>query len=158
MISFPRFSILFTNGNGTFPEAAGLSGCYSWGGAQGVQTMLPALFTHGVRRRGLSVEMLVRLVSENPARLMGLYPRKGVIRIGSDADLTILDPSARWTLAPEMLLHKNKHSPYMGMEFEGRVTATLVRGAVVFDGRGITADPGSGRLLLKKKDASQEVF
>ena len=49
--------------------------------------------------------------------------------------------SARWTLAPEMLLHKNKHSPYMGMEFEGRVTATLVRGAVVFDGRGITADP-----------------
>ena len=118
-----------------------------WGGAQGVQTMLPALFTHGVRRRGLSVEMLVRLVSENPARLMGLYPRKGVIRIGSDADLTILDPSARWTLAPEMLLHKNKHSPYMGMEFEGRVTATLVRGAVVFDGRGITADPGSGRLL-----------
>ena len=101
----------------------------------------------GVRRRGLSVEMLVRLVSENPARLMGLYPRKGVIRIGSDADLTILDPSARWTLAPEMLLHKNKHSPYMGMEFEGCVTATLVRGAVVFDGRGITADPGSGRLL-----------
>ena len=43
-----------------------------WGGAQGVQTMLPALFTHGVQRRGLSVEMLVRLVSENPARLMGL--------------------------------------------------------------------------------------
>ena len=80
-----------------------------WGGAQGVQTMLPALFTHGVRRRGLSVEMLVRLVSENPARLMGLYPRKGVIRIGSDADLTILDPSERWTLAPKMLLHKNKH-------------------------------------------------
>ena len=118
-----------------------------WGGAQGVQTMLPALFTHGVQRRGLSVEMLVRLVSENPARLMGLYPRKGVIRIGSDADLTILDSSARWTLAPEMLLHKNKHNPYMGMEFEGRVTATLVRGAVVFDGRGITADPGSGRLL-----------
>ncbi|RRD65416.1 allantoinase AllB [Fretibacterium sp. OH1220_COT-178] len=118
-----------------------------WGGVQGVQTMLPALFTHGVKRRGMSVEALVRLVCENPARLMGLYPRKGAVRIGSDADLTILDPDARWTLAPEMLLHKNKHSPYIGMEFEGRVTATLVRGAVVFDGEKITASPGTGRLL-----------
>ncbi|NLL36550.1 MAG: allantoinase AllB [Fretibacterium sp.] len=118
-----------------------------WGGVQGVQTMLPALFTHGVRRRGMSVEALVRLVSENPARLMGLYPRKGVIRIGSDADLTLFDPSVRWTLTPEMLLHKNKHSPYIGMEFEGRVKATLVRGRKVYDGEKIVAEPGSGQLL-----------
>lgn len=71
-----------------------------WGGVQGVQTLLPALFTHGVKRRGMGVEALVRLVCENPARLMGLYPRKGTVRIGSDADLTILDPDARWTLSP----------------------------------------------------------
>ena len=118
-----------------------------WGGVQGVQTMLPALFTHGVKRRGMSVEALVRLVSENPARLMGLYPQKGAIRVGSDADLTILDPGARWTLSPEMLLHKNKHSPYLGMEFEGRVEATLVRGTIVYDGKRIAAEPGYGRFL-----------
>ena len=116
-----------------------------WGGAQGIQVMLSALFTHGVKKRGMSLELLVKLTAENPARLMGLS-RKGRIQVGADADLTLFDPEARWTLTPDMLLHKNKHSPYMGMEFTGRVERTLVRGHTVFErGKGIVVEQGSGR-------------
>ena len=119
----------------------------AWGGAQGVQTMLPALYTEGVIKRGLPIERLVQLISTNPARIFGLYPRKGALRIGSDGDLTIFDPQAEWTLSPEMLFYKNKHSPYLEMTFRGRVDATYVRGRAVFrDGR-VLALPGSGSML-----------
>jgi allantoinase len=106
----------------------------AWGGVQGVQTQLPALFTEGVRKRGLPIEKLVCLLSRNPARLFGLYPRKGVLRPGSDADLTIFDPEARWTLHPEDLLHRNPHSPYLGMTFQGKVEWTFSRGRAAYDG------------------------
>jgi allantoinase len=119
----------------------------AWGGVQGIQTLLPALFTEGVQKRGLSVEKLVCLLSRNPARLFGLYPRKGALNVGSDADLTLFDPRERWTLRPEDLLHKNPHSPYVGMSFQGKVNMTLSRGRVVYDGK-IHATQG---LFLEKK-------
>src|SRR5690606_9625817 len=63
----------------------------AWGGINGVQSMLPLLLEQGVRKRGLSLNRLVQLVSANPARILGIYPRKGVIRVGAHADFTIID-------------------------------------------------------------------
>ena len=104
----------------------------AWGGVQGVQTMLPALFSEGTKR-GLSIEKLVSLVSTEPARIFGLYPSKGVLRVGSDADLTVFDPEAHWTLSPKDLQYKNLHTPYIGMSFQGRVAMTISRGRIAFN-------------------------
>ena len=104
----------------------------AWGGVQGVQTMLPALFSEGVVKRGLPLERLVELISTAPAGIFGLYPRRGNIQIGGSADLTIFDPARQWTLSPEILRHKNRHTPYMGMQFTGGVEATLVQGRLVY--------------------------
>jgi allantoinase len=104
----------------------------AWGGVQGVQTLLSALFTEGVQRRGLPIEKWVRLLSRNPAQLFGLYPRKGALRVGSDADLTIFNPKTQWTLRAEDLFYKNPHSPYLGMAFRGKVETTISRGKIAY--------------------------
>ncbi|MDR1978444.1 MAG: allantoinase AllB [Synergistaceae bacterium] len=104
----------------------------AWGGVQGVQTLLPALFTEGVKKRGLPLKRLTRLISAEPARLFGLYPRKGALQVGSDADLTIFDPETQWTVKPEDLFYKNPHTPYMGMRLQGRVEMTCSRGRIVY--------------------------
>jgi allantoinase len=107
----------------------------AWGGVQGVQTLLPALFSEGVLKRGLPLEKLMNLISTAPARLFGLYPRKGVLRVGSDADLTIFDPEAEWTVSPGDLLYKNPHTPWMGTRLRGRVDMTLSRGRLAYNGK-----------------------
>jgi allantoinase len=104
----------------------------AWGGVQGIQTMLPVMFYEGTVKRGLPLERLVDLISTTPARLFSLYPKKGAIQPGSDADFVIFDPEARWTVTPEWLLHKNRHTPYMGMQLQGRVETTILRGRVAY--------------------------
>ncbi len=121
----------------------------AWGGISGVQTMLPALLTEGVHKRGLALPLLTRMVSANPARVFGLYPQKGTILPGSDADLVIVDPDRRWTLAAEDLYYRNRHSAFTGFEFRGRVERTLVRGVSVCEQGTITVEPGFGRLLVR---------
>jgi allantoinase len=123
------------------PESVNFSG--AWGGIQGIQTMLPLLHSEGVVKRGMSLSLLIELVSANPAKLFGLYPRKGALLVGSDADIVIFDPGKIWAVESENLLHKNKHTPYVGMSLQGRVEKTLLRGqtayanGVVGDTRGI---------------------
>lgn len=121
----------------------------AWGGISGIQTMLPGLLTEGVQRRGLSLTRLTRLVSANPARIFGLYPRKGTIRPGSDADLTVVDPEADWTLADADLFYLNPHSAFTGYRFRGRVERTFVRGVCVYDGEKIAVEPGFGQLVAR---------
>jgi allantoinase len=119
----------------------------AWGGITGVQTTLPLLLHAGVYRRGLSLSLLTALTAANPARLFGLYPRKGTLRIGADADLVIVDPDAEWTIRASELFAQHKHSPYDGRRQRGRVRATLVRGQVVYRDGAIVAPLGHGRLL-----------
>jgi allantoinase len=108
----------------------------AWGGIQGAQTLLTALFSEGVKKRGLSLEKLTNLLSSAPARLFGLYPRKGALRVGSDADLTIFNPETRWTLSAEALFYRNPHTPYLGTAFQGKVETTISRGKIVYaDGK-----------------------
>ena len=122
----------------------------AWGGTNGVQTMLAALHSEGVLKRELPLEAMMRLLSTNPAMIFGIYPRKGAIRVGSDADFVLFDPAQVWKVVPELLHYKNKHTPYMGMEFTGKVKSTYVRGERVFHQGDITARPGFGRMITRE--------
>lgn len=121
----------------------------AWGGVTGIQTMLPVVLTAGVDQRGLSLPHLVRLMSANPARILGLYPQKGSLMPGSDADVVIVDLEKEWVLSAEQLLNKNKHSPYVGRKFKGSVERTIVRGKTVFYNGEILVQPGYGKLLRR---------
>ena len=121
----------------------------AWGGISGVQTLLPVLLTEGVHKRGLALPDLVRLISGNPARIFGLYPRKGSLLPGADADLVVVDLEAEWELTADDLFYKHKHSAYVGSRFKGKVERTLVRGKTVYaDGR-ICVEPGYGQCLQR---------
>jgi len=105
----------------------------AWGGVTGIQSLLPVLLTEGVHRRGLRLGTLARLVSGAPARLLGLWPRKGAIRAGSDADLALVALERDWIFEPEQLQARSGLSPYVGRSFRGAVVRTLVRGITVYD-------------------------
>lgn len=121
----------------------------AWGGLSGVQTMLPVLLTEGVHRRELALPELVRMTSAGPARLFGVYPKKGSLQPGADADLTVVDLYAEWTLEPEMLFYQNKYSAYDGLTFKGRVEQTLVRGQTVYQDGKILVGSGYGKYLRR---------
>jgi allantoinase len=121
-------------------------------GLSGVQTLLPAFYSEAVVKRGLPVERFVSLMATNPARIFGLYPRKGTLAIGADADVTLLDPTATWTVSLADALHRQKWTPYEGAVITGRVVRTLRRGQTIFDDSRsgedrVLAGAGSGTYL-----------
>jgi allantoinase len=117
----------------------------AWGGVAGVQTLLPSLLTEGVHARGLSLPRLVSLTSGTPARRLGVYPKKGVLDPGSDADLAVIDLGRTWTLEPGDLRTRWPISPFVGRTFQGEVVMTLVRGATVWRRGEVRVQPGFGR-------------
>src|SRR6266566_3908710 len=104
----------------------------AWGGIGGVQTLLPVLLTEGFFARGLSLPRLVTLTAGNPSRRLGLYPRKGALEIGSDADLVLVDLAHEWTLTETDLRTRWRGNPFLGKTFRGQVVLTMVRGTVVW--------------------------
>jgi dihydropyrimidinase len=116
-------------------------------GIPGIAARLPIMFSEGVSKGRIGVEEFVRLTSTNPARIMGLYPRKGVIQPGSDADLVLWDPARRVTLTNALMQHAIDYTPYEGLEVTGWPTMTIRRGEVVMQDGKVQAEPGSGRYL-----------
>jgi dihydropyrimidinase len=114
------------------------------GGIPGVETRLPLLFSEGVLKGRLSLNRFVEIVSTAAAKIMGLYPRKGALEPGSDADVVILDPSLEKTITPATLFHNADYSPYAGMRVRGWPVATLVRGKVVMQQGRLLAEKGWG--------------
>jgi allantoinase len=112
-----------------------------WGGISGVQSTLPAMLTcwmNGV----VAFHKLPALIAENAAKRFRIAD-KGKIEIGYDADFAIVDSNDRYTLTREMLLDRHKLSPYVGREFRGRITQTLLRGQTIFrDGKIVSAPIG----------------
>ena len=119
-------------------------------GLPGVETLLPLIHSEGVGTGRLSLNDLARLLSEAPARILGLYPKKGVIAPGSDADLVLFDPTARWRLSADALHMNTDFSPYDGLEVVGRVTATLARGAVIVESREPKGEVGRGGFVPRE--------
>lgn len=109
-----------------------------WGGISGAQSTLNIMLEEGHFKRNIPLEKIVALTSTNPAKLFGLYPQKGTIEPGSDADLTIVDLNESFTLKKEDLFYRHQHSPYIGKSFRGAVTTTIVNGGVVYENGQIT--------------------
>ncbi len=118
-------------------------------GLPGVELRLPLLFSEGVARGRITVSDFVRLVSTRPAKLFGLYPRKGTLAVGSDADLVVWDATAKRTVSRKDLHDNMDYTPYDGMILTGWPRTVLVRGRVVVDrGRGALR-PGDGRFIAR---------
>jgi allantoinase len=98
-----------------------------------------------VQKRGLSLPKLVSLTSGTPARRLGLYPKKGVLEPGADADLALVDLEREWTLDACDLRTRWPTNPFVGRTFRGHVVATLVRGTEVWRGGQACVEPGFGR-------------
>jgi dihydropyrimidinase len=117
-------------------------------GIPGTETLLPLLYSFGVAAGRIALSDLVRLCSAGPARVFGLWPRKGRVEPGADADLVLFDPGLTGPLADEELHGAAGFTPFAGLQLAGRVAATYCRGALVFErDRGLTGDPGHGRFI-----------
>jgi dihydropyrimidinase len=124
-------------------------------GAPSLETLAPLVYSEGVARRGLPLSWMARVLSENPARIFGLFPRKGAIRVGADADLSIWDPAAEWTIEQRRHLSVAGYTPYEGWRVRGRPWMTLVRGHVVLNPEGeLEQKPGFGQFLAEEPPAA----
>jgi len=118
-------------------------------GVNNLQVMLPMLYSEGVLKGRISLEQFVALTSTNAAKLFGLYPRKGTIAVGSDADLVLWDPTERRVVRGTELMSRAGFSIYEGTEVTGWPRITIRRGQVVYEEGQITARPGSGQLIQR---------
>ncbi len=117
-------------------------------GLPGLEARLPLLFSGGVSSGRISLQRFAELSATNAARLYGLYPRKGVIAEGSDADLAIWDPGQQVRLEASRMHDAAGYTPYEGIEVTGWPTTVISRGRVIVDGDSFDAEPGRGELLL----------
>ncbi len=119
------------------------------GGNVGVEPRVSLMYTEMVGRRGYTLEKFVELVSTNAAKIMGLYPRKGALAAGADADVVVLDPSQRMTIHKEML-HESDYTPWEGHEVYAWPSLTVLRGKVVVDAGKFTGELSDGKYLHRK--------
>ena len=116
-------------------------------GMPGVETRLAVVFTELVEQRGLPLERFVALTAANPARLNGIFPQKGVIAPGSDADVILVDPGERRTVSAGSLHMATDYSPYEGRELAGWASTVIVGGRVLVDEGRFSGEPQGGRAL-----------
>jgi dihydropyrimidinase len=124
------------------------------GGNVGVEPRVALMYTEMVGRRGYTLEKFVDLVSTNAARIMGMYPRKGAIAAGSDADIAVLDPSKRLTITNAML-HEQDYSPWEGHEVFAWPSLTVMRGKVVVEDGRFMGELDDGQYLYR--EISEEI-
>ncbi len=124
-------------------------------GLPGVETMFPLLYTEGVGKGRFSLNHLVRLASTNPAKIFGMYPQKGEIAEGSDADLVVLDPNKKLTLHAKDLQTNCDWSPFEGWQLEGYPHTTISRGKIVVSDGKFVGECGHGQFL--KRQAIKEL-
>jgi len=123
------------------------------GGNSGVEPRLAVMYTETVARRGYSLAHYVDLVSSNAAKIMGLYPKKGAIAVGSDADITILDPSRRGKIRAADL-HETDYTPWEGHDIFAWPVTTIMRGKVMVENGQYFANATDGRYLKRKISAA----
>ncbi|MFN3171696.1 MAG: dihydropyrimidinase [Hyphomicrobiales bacterium] len=116
-------------------------------GIPGVETRLPVFFSEGVSKGRITAEQFVALTSTNHARMYGLYPRKGSIGVGFDADITLWDPSRKETIRQENLKHGADYTPWEGFEVTGWPVMVIANGKIAMDDGKILTEPGQGRVL-----------
>ncbi len=121
-------------------------------GMPGTQTLLPLMYTAGVKQGRLSLTRMAGTLALNPAKIIGLYPRKGAIRPGADADFAIIDPDEIRPVDFRRLKHRTDYSPYQGMKLAGWAKLTILRGKVIAEeGELLRPERPSGLFLRRGK-------
>jgi dihydropyrimidinase len=118
-------------------------------GTPGLETLVPLVYSEGVVNRGLPLTWMARVLAENPARIFGLYPRKGVIQVGADADLLILDPAYEGTIRAADHTGIAGWTLHEGWKVHGRPWMTLLRGQVLLNDGKLEQKPGFGQYLAR---------
>jgi len=116
-------------------------------GIPGTETMLSLIYSSGVRNNRITIRELVELLSVNPAKIFGLYPEKGSLEVGTDADLTVFDPNIEKKLTAENLHSAAAYSPYSDFTVKGYSLMTFRRGQLIFDNK-LRAEKGSGKFIF----------
>jgi dihydroorotase-like cyclic amidohydrolase len=119
----------------------------AWGGIPTIETMLPIVLSEGVNKDRLTIGKAAKVLSENPAKRFGLYPKKGHIAVGADGDLVIVDLSMEKKVKASDLHYKVGWTPYEGWSLKGWPTVTIVRGQVVAKEGQILAKKGSAQFV-----------
>lgn len=117
------------------------------GGIPGSETLLPLIFSEGVQKGRLTLEQLATLLATNPAKMFGLYPKKGVLAVGSDADITIVDPEKKVVLSGAKLHSACGYTPFEGIEVHGYPVLTILRGKVLYQDGEFRAEKPEGQFV-----------
>jgi len=120
-------------------------------GGPGLENRLHMIHEFGVRAGRISLNRMVELLSTNPAKLFGLYPRKGTIAVGSDADIVVFDPERKHTISAASHHSKIDYNLYEGTEVTGTPEVVLLRGNVLVEGDELVASPGIGQFVARAK-------
>ena len=118
-------------------------------GAPGIETRMSLVYDGGVRSGKISLNRFVELTSTSPAKIFGLFPRKGTIAPGSDADIVIFDPEKRVRLSVKTLHMKVDYNPYEGREVTGATETVISRGKVIVDNGQFTGRAGMGSFIRR---------
>jgi dihydropyrimidinase len=118
-------------------------------GAPGIETRLTLVHNGGVRKRHISLNRFVELCSTTPAKMFGLFPRKGTIAVGSDADIVVFDPKRTQTLGVKTLHMKVDYNPYEGTVVEGSPSHVISQGNVIVEGDKFVGRAGAGRFVKR---------
>jgi len=120
-------------------------------GGPGLENRLQMIHEFGVRAGRISLNRMVELLATNPAKLFGLYPRKGTIAVGSDADIVVFDPEKTTTISAQTHHSKVDYSLYEGMKVTGSPEVVLLRGHVLVENGELVATPGIGRFVARAR-------
>ncbi len=121
------------------------------GGAPGLEERMPVMFSEGVAKGRLNIRAYADLCCANPARIFGLYPRKGALLPGSDADVLVLNPEPERRLVVDTLHGPSDYSPYAGMNLRGRIEAVFLRGRLVARGNVFLGGRGAGCFMARRR-------
>ncbi len=121
-------------------------------GIPGLETSVSLLLSEGINKKRVTLEKFVSFTSENPAKIFGLYPRKGTIQVGSDADITIIDLKKESIIKADQLKCVGDFTPFENWKVKGKPVMTLVRGKVVAQDGEVIAKPGHGHFIHSRVD------
>jgi len=120
-------------------------------GAPGIENRMNLMFTYGVRKNRISLNRFVELLCTNPAKIFGMYPKKGSLAPGSDADIVLFDPNRESVISAKTSQHRCDYSAFEGFPIQGEPVSVLVRGEWVLRDRKQLAIPGSGQFIKRSR-------
>ena len=125
----------------------------NYAGIPGIQLLVSSMLYYGFHKGRLSLAEIQKLMSENAAKRYGLYPQKGTVQIGSDADFSVVDLNKEWTVEPSRLESKGKYSPFTGNRLKGKIYMTIIRGEIVYkEDKGVIGKRGYGQFVKNKSE------